>query len=217
MDAPITPIVLQYAADAPPRPLDLLLLLLGAPGLAAVFAPFTHGVSPASALLDSYRELSSRSWDPAMAITLVCLPFLLPFAAWGLRLRWILWGPATRVECRLALVAALLGAAALTTLVGVAAAEPGGLRPLERFTYGAAAALLLAGAGLLALLWRRGEARDLRVRVALMVPYVANSVITLVAFVDDREIGWYLTLVSGIAALAELVLLAVRRQAAGVA
>jgi hypothetical protein len=194
--------------------LDLLFLLLGLPALAAVVAPFAFGVSPAQVFLQSPRAFDWTHWDPSMTIVLAAVPFLPPVLAWILRLRSVLWGPATRTERRVGYAAASAGAAAVAALAALGVAEWTTLEWKDRGCCLAAMLVLAAGAALLALLWSRGAGPDARLRVALFAPYVANGLLVLVGFLDDRQLGWYLTAVSAAAAVAELALLTVRKPAA---
>ena len=216
MPAPASPLVLAYAVDSPRHPrsrLDLPFLLLGLPALAAVIAPFTYGVSPAEVMLRAPREFDWTSWDPSMAILLVAVPFLTPVFACVLRFRSMLWGWTTRAERAVGYAAASVGAAAVAGLLAAAAVQWATVEWKERAYYGAALLVLAAGATLMAVLWRRNAHPEVRVRAALLTPYLANCAVVLIAFVDDPEVGWYLTAVSAAAALAELVLVAVRNPA----
>ena len=211
-----SPLVLAYAVDTPQLPrsrLDLPFLLLGLPALAAVVAPFTFNVSPAHAIVESRGAFDWTRWDPGMTILLVAVPFLPPVLAWALRLRSVLRGSATRAERGIGYGVAFAAAAAVGVVLVAAAAELPTLQWSERAYFGAALLILTAGVALLALLSRRHAHADLRVRVALLAPYLANCAIVLAAFFDDRQLGWYLTAVSAAAALAELVLLTLKNSA----
>jgi hypothetical protein len=210
MDAAPTPLVLEYAAATPSsggRRGDVLFLILGLPALVAVFAPFTFGVSPARVFVE-FRRFAWNRWEPEMAILLLAIPFVLPAAAWVLRLRAVVRGPATRAERAIGLLVASLGAATVATLLAITGVDPDEWSWETLVTLGPAAFVLCGGAALLAVLWRRRAAPDLRVRVALHAPYVANSAIALVAFWDERQSGWYLTAFAAAAALTELVAIA---------
>jgi hypothetical protein len=216
MTSPAGPLVLGYAAGDTQRPRDrsdVPFLLLGLPALAAVVVPFTYNVSPAQAMRELPLLLNWTRWDPTMSILLVAVPFLPPVWAWIMRLRSMLGGRATRPERVVGYVVAFVGFVAVGALLAAAAAHLSELARYELAYFGAAVLVLVAGTGLLAWLWRRNAHANLRVRAALLVPYLANSAVVLAAFADDRQLGWYLTAVSAPAALAELVLLSLRNRA----
>ena len=220
MTPPASPLVLGYAAGATQRPRDrgdVPFLVLGLPALAAVVAPFTYNVSPAQAIRELPVLLHWTRWDPTMSILLVAVPFLPPVWAWIMRLRSILGGRATRPERVVGYAVACVGFVAVGALLAAAAAHLPELGRYELAYFVGALLVLAAGTALLALLWRRQAHADLRVRAALLVPYLANSAVVLAAFADDRQLGWYLTAVSASAALSELVLMTGRSPARPVA
>jgi hypothetical protein len=205
-----SPVLLEYRHDPAARRahgIDWLFFLLGLPALVALFVPFTFGVSPASVLHEMPKAFAWTRWEPDTTIVMMTLPLFLPVSLSVLRLRLLLWGDATRGERWVCYALAAAGAAAVVALLGVAVAHRAEMDWRDRGVFAAAGIVLTAGAIAMALIMRRAGDRDARALAAMLVPYIADCAICLIAFRDDAQLGWYLTAVSAPAAVAEIVLL----------
>lgn len=172
-----------------------LLTIPGVAGVAALFLPFTFGVSPVAAVL-------SQEWE----VQRLALPlFLAPFASAG-ALRWISSGSFSRFE---RVTAYVLGStlAFLTLSLSLLALlfEP----PTTVHDWIILAAPLVAlcvGICLLIRNSRRKRGAELNPVVAIQIPYLAHSALLLIAFFGEWQVGAYCVLAAAMAFLFQIIL-----------
>jgi len=194
-------------------PLQFTALVLSLPAAVVPFVPFCWSISP----LKAVQEVGSLHWNDLMIPFLAITFFLgLPIvAAQAFRLlgislnrswRWATWlgfsvASATTTAISLPLINSELREHVDGSLIGA--------------SVGLAALTLIATALVLARRWSRHPAAPtgLPASLVLAFPYTGNALICLVGFFDDRQIGWWLTVVA-LFGLALDLIAAVRAQTA---
>lgn len=210
------PIRLPYGTDAPagrrrrgPRLASLVALL---PGLVVPFVPFACDSVPANAVGDAVGELlrpGSGADGGTWGAALLSLPFFLvvPLAFW--KFRRLLDRPVARAERLACSAAGWVGMAAFAGFLGMAAYE-GDLTAGE-WALLAASAIPPGFALAVVVLVRRqrgGAADDRRLTALLAGPYVGAVGLSLVAYVANAQLGWWLALAPVVAASGELAVVA---------
>jgi len=194
-------------------PLQLVAFVLSLPAAVVPFVPFCWGVSP----LKAVQEIDSMHWND-LGIPLLGITFFLGLpivAAQGFRLLEVPFHRGLR--CATWLGFSVAGAATATLSVQIInhALRERADGSVVGASVGLAALFLIATALVLARRWSRDTTVPtiLPASLVLAFPYAGNALICLTAFVDDRQIGWWLTVVA-LFGLALDLIAAVRAQTA---
>lgn len=205
------PLLLDYALPPKPRPAtrgQWLLLALSAPLAVVPFIPFAHGVSP----LNAVRTLPEFFSLSASSIFLCGFSFFLIFPLLGWKVRLLLGDAPGAVEMRWARLGALAAGvpAAVLTLLCLREA-PGSQSELLLAIIGGMIALQLSGWWISQRQHRRGLATN--VNALLLGPYLTNVLLALLAFSEEADAGYFITLGVAVVPVCELVLLFVQTTA----
>ena len=176
------------------------------PMLVIPFVHFTCDASPVGIVME---WASIRGWGKFDKLATVILAGGLvagvPIYLWRLRLLWR--RPIGQIERTAAYVIAA-GVAAAYLLVVCLCIHEGDLDGLAWTTIGVSAAFLAAGTWVL---WFRRSARGTveHAIATMLVPYIANATFCVIAFYDEPQLGWYLTLIMTPIAAFEVILFAI--------
>lgn len=191
------------AAHDPRSRFSLVVAILGLPGVAAVFLPFTHDTSPLSAL--------DELWPYAVPLMLAILVTLGSF-------RWIVTGRFSRAERLSAYLAALVAACCILLLPGVFVVSMltgqgwGATRPsggIEWFMFAFPLLGSLVGAYLLRKNSRTGVPATVNAVAAMQVVYVIEAIVCFVVFgTYGWQVGAYLVAVTTLVYLVQIVAVA---------
>ncbi len=187
----------EPARSVESRPARALAVLAAVPAAASAFVTFTLGYSPVGFLLEFAQQIASVRIIQDVILVLLALPFLLGVVLLAWHVRLLVRPPATRVEKWLCLSLAMLSAAGTVALGFVVLPELDHDNDLRTIVAIWLALLTVAvAASLLAYFVRTRGGAELPVTHAIGAAYLANAVVCLVAFYDDRQAGWYVTLVA---------------------
>lgn len=182
--------------------------MLALPSVVVPFVPFACNATPVGAVHEWVT--ASDRWDrDAIMLTALATGLILPLFILFWRLRSFLRRPLGSTELVIAqTVAAVMGAGFLLALGFIVTAS--GLDASDWVSVGLSALWFAFGACACWRLRRQPRAYSFSL-MALLVPYGATTIICLIAFFTDRKVGWYLTAVSGPAALAETITLFIQQ------
>jgi len=174
-------------------PLQLVAFVLSLPAAVVPFVPFCWGVSP----LKAVQEIDSMHWND-LGIPLLGITFFLGLPIVAAQAFRLLEVPFHRgLRCATWLGFSVAGAATATVSVQIInhALRERADGSVVGASVGLAALFLIATALVLARRWFRDPAAPtvLPASLVLAFPYAGNALICLIAFVDDRQIGWWLT------------------------
>ncbi len=208
---PVPPGVrLEYGLKEPPAPRRrrwrVASLLAMLPGLVVPFVPFACDVSPAGRAYGAFGDLLEQGVWNCVAVLSDSIPWLsfflaFPIVAWmTFRLRGRRSTFAGRAVCF------SLGAVVGLGLIGnFARAVPEISRPWEYVFFGSALLPLVFSVAVVSVVAARRGVTDDCVTVMLVGPYAATIVLFLVGYVENAQIGWYLSLPPAAAAIFELI------------
>jgi hypothetical protein len=191
------------AAYDPRSRFSLIVAIVGLAGVAAVFLPFTSGISPLSATFDGLWQFGV----PAMLAILVTLGSF----------RWIVTGRFLRAERLSAYLAALVAAGCILLLPGVFAVSMltgqggGATRPSDGIDWFMFPLLgSLVGAYLLRRNSRTGVPATVNAVAAMQVVYVIVAILSFAIFgMYGWQIGAYLIAMTTLAYMAQIVAVSV--------
>jgi hypothetical protein len=179
------------------------------PGVVVPFVPFACDRSPSDQIAEAVLDLASVDSSPLSDLfdAFVWLPFFLaiPIVLW--MIFRLLGRPSTRIgriTC-----SAIGGSIGLGLIAVLAKATPDLANLQECVVFGIVIILLaLCAASVTVLIARRGLGDDC-VGTILVGPYAVTLVLFLIAYQNEAQIGWYLSLAPAIAALGELLFISV--------
>ena len=177
--------------------IEFFLAILGGIGIVAIFLPFTWSTSPFSAALEKDLGL----WKIALP---AFLPVIIPIAS----LRWLFATTLSKPERAIAYFASAIGAVIVCiTLSGIATNLEGWPTNLIEWL-SIIIPLVTLGVGLFTLFRTR---KNLIVKpflpiMMLQIIYLADCLLCLISFFGEWQIGAYLSLVTAIAYLTQIIL-----------
>ena len=173
------------------------LTLSGTAGIAAIFLPFTYGVSPVDAALQ--KELS--------LFRLLAIPFFVGIIVSGASIRWIISGAFSRAEKAIAYLVSVATAAMPLTFLGLLVGEQG-WPPDSRDWLTSAIPLVALLLGVYPLIRNLKNQTTVEYSpvMAMQLAYLANCLFCLDVFRDDWEVGAYLAIVTALAYLIQISL-----------
>jgi hypothetical protein len=179
------------------RSIHLLLTVVGAAGIAAVYLPFTWDVSPMMAMRE--EMLWMLAW-----------PFFLPIAIAAASARWLISRSLSKPEAAIAYIASGSAAGIMLAFIGRFLFEDNGgpVRSADWLAVSMTIVILVLGTCLLITTWRTLKRPDFRPLLALQVAYVGNAAFCLIEFLDfpGWQAGAYVVLVTVIAYLLQIIL-----------
>ena len=181
------------------RNLHILLTVLGASGIAALFLNFVANVSPMDAIImrDPYWKLA--------------FPFFLSVPILVASMRWIVSGTLSRPERIIWFILSLASAVVtLNRYSGIDLDDEWPTRTIEWIVVVTPGGVLLLGALFLFLGSRTGRIQSYRAIMALQTAYLANALFCLIGFGSDGwsdlQVGAWLVLLTVIAYLLQIIL-----------
>jgi hypothetical protein len=178
------------------RSISLLLLTVsGTAGIAALFLPFTWGVSPASAVF-------------AMAYWQLAIPFFLSVLVSAASVRWMISGLPSRPERAIAYVASSMMAFSTLSLYLDIDAWPSGMQEWLSMTI--PLLTLLLGVYVVIKNLRNKGPKEVSAVMAMQIAYLSNALLCLIGFFGEWQIGAYFVLVTSIVYLLQIVLASVK-------
>ena len=167
-------------------------------GIAAIFLPFTYGVSPVDAALQ--KELS-------LFRLLAAIPFFVGIIVSGASIRWIISGAFSRAEKAIAYLVSVSTAAMPLTFLGLLVGEQG-WPPDSRDWLTSAIPLVALLLGVYPLIRNLKNQRTVEFSpvMALQLAYIANCLFCLDVFRDDWEVGAYCAIATAVVYLIQISL-----------
>ena len=184
---------------------QLLLTVVGLVGIAALFLPFTEGVSPADVVLAYFRgEDTATIWKLAV-------PFFLSVLVSSASLRWIVSGTLSRPERMIAHFVSVAIASMTLSLYWDDVTWPSNIR--EWLALATPVSTLILGVYIVIRSWRMPSLRELSALMSMQVAYLANCLLCLISFVGGWQIGAYFALVTAVVYSAQIAVMFVQRGA----
>jgi hypothetical protein len=174
--------------QSPPSRFEIAAKLVGLAGIVSLFLPFTSDVAPISATIDH-------------SLWRLALPFSLAVLVSAAFLRRLFTGALSQLECAAGYFAAA-GAALVTLSLFVVDFKPSGAR--DWASVAAGLLTVIAGGGIVVRNWRNDLPHSLNCLVSMQVAYLANSLLCLVAFWGEWQVGAYTVLLTVLVYVADV-------------
>ena len=177
----------------------LLPAVSGVTGILALFLPFTAGYSPMSVVRDG------DLWRLAF-------PFFASILIAAASARWIVFGPFSRSEQMVAYVLSTATAGAMLSLYAVYVTGESWPAGFQEWLSAIVPLVILAlGAAIVIRNLRTGRCREFNPVIALQVAYLAHSVLCLVSFFGNWQVGAVCVLITTCAYSLQIVLISAQQ------
>jgi hypothetical protein len=177
----------------------LLSAVAGVTGILALFLPFTAGYSPMSAVRDG------DLWHLAF-------PFFISILIAAASARWILFGRFSRSEQMVAYVLSTATACVMLSLYAVYVTDDSWPAGFQEWLSAVFPLVILAlGAAIVIRNLRTGRGREFNPVIALQVAYLAHSVLCLVSFFGNWQVGAVSVLITACAYSLQIILISAQQ------